>query len=139
MIAYGNNSPQAMARIVAMMIVTDGHIDDREIDLMDRLDVYAMLGLTRSDFMAVARAYCHTLVSEAEEHGSTLALDPTRVDKAMSEVTEPGKRTLVAKLLIAVMAADHRARLSEEALLDHVLSGWALERTDVVAALVAQT
>ena len=35
---YPRNSPQAAARIVALTLLADGHIDKAEIDTLDRVD-----------------------------------------------------------------------------------------------------
>jgi uncharacterized tellurite resistance protein B-like protein len=131
---YVQNSPEAMARVVAMMIVTDAHIDDREIALLDRLDAYTMLGLTRSEFMAVSRDYCSELVAEAEEFGTSALLDPDRADYVISCVDVASRRLTVAKLLLGVIAADSQQRESELVLFDHILDRWGITRDMVVIA-----
>jgi uncharacterized tellurite resistance protein B-like protein len=129
---YVQNSPEAMARVVAMMIVTDAHIDDREIALLDRLDAYTMLGLTRGEFMAVSRDYCSELVAEAEEFGTSALLDPDRADHVISCVDVASRRLTVAKLLLGVIAADSQQRESELVLFDHILDRWGITRDAVV-------
>jgi hypothetical protein len=91
---YTANSPDAMARVVAMMIVTDGHVDDREIAILDRLNAYELIGLSRNDFMRVAKNYCGTLVGEAEAHGETSLLDASRADRVIDCVDEKTKTTV---------------------------------------------
>jgi hypothetical protein len=131
---YEHNSPEAMARVIAMMIVTDGHIDSREISLLDRMDVYALLGLSRDDFMRVGRDYCAELVAEAEDFGATPVLDPDRADRVIDFVDVRERRLLVARLLVGVMAADLTERRSEKVLLAHILDRWGLTTDDVIAA-----
>jgi uncharacterized tellurite resistance protein B-like protein len=132
---YTPNSPEAMARILAMMIVTDAHVDDREIAILDRLDAYAIIGISRNDFMRVARDYCSQLVGEAEEHGETPLLDADRADRIIDCVEVPARRLLVARLLLAVLAADQQQRKSELVLYDHILDRWGISRDDVVSTL----
>ncbi len=86
---YAKNSSQAMSRVIAIMMVTDGAIDEREIAVLDQLNAYATLGLSRQEFMQVARDYCHDLVCEANAWGDTPLIDPHRTDHVLSAVTEP--------------------------------------------------
>jgi hypothetical protein len=132
MIQYSFNSPRAMARVIAMMIVTDGHIDDREIAVLDKLDAYTMLGLSRNDFMAVARDYCGELVKEAEQHGGSPAIDADRTDYVIDHIDMREQRLLVARLLLQVIAADKQHRKSERLVFEHILDRWALRLDDIV-------
>ncbi|WP_230370951.1 hypothetical protein [Paludibacterium denitrificans] len=47
---YLPNSAEAIARLLAMFVITDGNVDPREIDLLERLHVYDMLGIGRKQF-----------------------------------------------------------------------------------------
>jgi hypothetical protein len=132
---YATNSPEAMARVLAMMIVTDGHVDDREIAILDRLDAYQLIDLSRTDFMRVAKDYCGTLVNEAEAHGETSLLDASRADRVIDCVDIEEKRMLVARLLLAVLAADHLQRKSELILYAHILDRWGLSREEVTTGV----
>lgn len=132
---YTPNSPEAMARILAMMIVTDAHIDDREIAILDRLDAYAILGLSRNEFMRVAQDYCTQLVKEAEEHGETPLLDADRADAIIDCVDVPSRRLIVARLLLAVLAADQQQRESELVLYGHILDRWNISRDEVAKTM----
>jgi hypothetical protein len=132
---YTPNSPEAMARILAMMIVTDAHIDDREIAILDRLDAYAILGLTRNEFMRVAQDYCTQLVKEAEEHGETPILDADRADTVIDCVDVPSRRIIVARLLLAILAADQQQRESELVLYAHILDRWNISREEVAKTM----
>jgi hypothetical protein len=133
--AYAQNSPEAMSRVVAMMIVTDAHIDDREIAVLDRADAYQSLGISRENFMRVARDYCGDLVAEAHELGETLLIDPDRVDNVIDCIDLADHRVVVARLLLIVMAADHKQEHGELALLDHIFDRWHLTH-DLVAGTV---
>ncbi len=128
---YAPNSPEALSRVVAMMIVTDAHIDDREIAVLDRADAYQSLGISRENFMRVARDYCSELVAEASELGETLLVDPDRVDKVIDCVDQVDEQIAAARLLLMVMAADAKQERSELALLDHIFDRWQLTHDQV--------
>ena len=132
---YFPNSPQAMSRIIAMMIVTDAHIDDREIDALDQSNAYALLGLSRQEFMLIARDYCSDLVAEAEEYGESALLDPDRTDRIIECVDVREKRQLVARLLIGIVGADKTERKSERIVLHHILDRWGMSREEIAASI----
>ncbi len=63
---YPANSPQAAARIVALTAVADGDIGDAEIEWLDRLGVYAQLGLARQELHALLDTFCEDLLSSEQ-------------------------------------------------------------------------
>jgi uncharacterized tellurite resistance protein B-like protein len=128
---YALNSPEAMSRVIAMMIVADGDIDDREIAILDKLNAFESLDISRKDFMRVARDYCGDLVRNAEAHGSTPLLDPKRTDAVIDTITERAPRLIVAQLLLAVVSADHDHGEGELILFAHILDRWNLTRDEV--------
>jgi hypothetical protein len=132
--SYIPNSPEAMARVVAMMIVTDAHVDTRELAVLDNLKAYEALGMTREDFMRVSRDYCSQLVEEAEDSGDVPLVDPSRADAVIDCVEVTQKRLIVAKLLLAVLNADLEHDEFELILFEHVLDRWSLTRDDVLSA-----
>ena len=132
---YALNSPEAMSRVVAMMIVTDAHIDDREIAVLDRADAYQSLGISREKFMRVARDYCSELVAEASELGETLLIDPDRVDNVIDCIDQVDEQIVAARLLLIVMAADYKQEKSELALLDHIFDRWQLTHDQVAGTV----
>jgi hypothetical protein len=131
---YTANSPEAMSRVLAMMIVADAKIDDREIAILDKLNAFASLGISRKDFMAVARDYCGDLVHHAEAQGSTPLIDPKRTDDVIDRVTERAPRLIVAQLLWAIVSADRHHDDGELVLFAHILDRWKLTRGEVAEA-----
>ncbi len=133
--SYALNSPKAMSRIVAMMIVTDARIDDREIAVLDREDAYHSLGISREKFMRVARDYCGDLGAEAHVQGETLLMDPDRVDTVIDCVDRGEQCAVVARLLLIVLAADQEQERGELALFEHVCNRWHLTHDQVAGTV----
>jgi uncharacterized tellurite resistance protein B-like protein len=131
---YATNSPEAMSRVLAMMIVADAKIDDREITILDRLSAFASLNISRKDFMAVARDYCGDLRRHAEVEGSTPLIDPNRTDAVIDAVTERRPRLIVAQLMWAIVSADRHHDEGELVLFSHILDRWKLARGEVAEA-----
>lgn len=129
------NSPQALARVLAMVLVADNSIDDRELEVLDRLDAWSRLGLPRGAFLAVAEA------EDARLHGRFtdkpwLSLDDSRViDEALAAVEDPSARLLVCRLAAGVVTADGCVREAERLVYDHLLMRWRIDRQQVAEAI----
>ena len=60
---YPRNSPQAAGRILALALLSDGHLSKRELDVLDRLDAHVRLGLGRTELHTVVHGFCEDLLS----------------------------------------------------------------------------
>ncbi|WP_244123163.1 hypothetical protein [Burkholderia gladioli] len=56
--SYPRNSPQAAARIVALVLIADGHIDRREEQVIETLGIARKLGLGTAEFERIVQALC---------------------------------------------------------------------------------
>ena len=88
--SYPRNSPQAAARILALAMLSDGHLTMRELDVLDRLNAPAQLGLGRADLHAVLHGFCDDLLAtrvrhEAPVFGPTSALHPNQINSLPAE------------------------------------------------------
>jgi hypothetical protein len=133
--SYVQNSPEAMARVVAMMIVTDTQLDQREIAVLDATEAYQRMGLTRARFMAVARDYCGDLVQLADEKRGVALLDPKLVNQVIDCVDDEKKRVLVSRILASIIPADNHQGEGELVLFEHILDRWALSRDRLAMAI----
>jgi hypothetical protein len=120
--SYSNDSPESLARVLAMAIVSDGSLDARELTVLDDLEAYALLGMDRSAFLRVARDFCGDLARREGDSISLLA--PDVFDPVVNAVTRPEHRKLIARLLIAVVGADQLHAQQERTLVNAVLRRW---------------
>jgi hypothetical protein len=128
---YPRNSAEAASRIVAMAIIGDASLDDGEIEVVDELRLYRLLGLTRGRFMDVMGDYCEDLLAEGAPRGRVQLLDPTRIDFIIDHVDDRRLRVAVCAMILNVIAADGSMRDSELAMLAHVLRRWGLALADL--------
>ena len=129
------DSPEALARVLAMMIVTDTELDPRELRMLDELDAFDRIGISRSRFLATARAYCADLSRRMGDRPLLHLSDVGLIDEVLQPVKDPAKRLLVARLGAASITADGRVQDIERVVFDHVLCRWGLTRTDVTRAI----
>lgn len=128
---YLPNSAEAIARLLAMFVITDGNVDPREIDLLERLHVYDMLGIGRKQFTQVLVDYCDDISDEAEHDGTIRLLDKERVEELLGDVTDHKKRLLTCVLAMDISKADGDISDSEIALLRFMMQRWNISLDDL--------
>jgi hypothetical protein len=133
------DSPEAMARAIALVMVIDTELDPTEIDVLDRLDAYGRLGLGRSRFMDVARDFCAGLRERMGDADHMSLADVSLIDECLAGVRSADKRLLVARMVAGVITADGRVHDIERMAYDHLLLRWGLTRRDVSQAILAES
>lgn len=128
------NSPKALARVLAMTMITDARLDDRELDVMDRLKLYDLVGMSRVQFSRVVEDYCEELLQAGSPDGRVNLLDQARINGIVDAVDDPGKRLLSARMVINILKADGRLEETELVLFRHILERWGLSLEALVAA-----
>jgi uncharacterized tellurite resistance protein B-like protein len=131
------DSPEALSRVVAMVMVADTELDPREMGELDAIDAFRRLGIPRARFADVARAYCADLSSRMGEQPWLSLADLALIDGVLARVRDPAKRLLVARLCAAVITADGRVAEIERLVYDHMLARWGLTRRQVSQAILA--
>lgn len=131
------DSPEAMARVLAMMIVTDTELDPRELDMLEQLDAFDRIGITRDDFRATARHYCAELGSRMGDRAWLQLSDVVLIDEILRPVQGTAQRLLVARLSAAIITADGRVHDIERLVFDHMLARWGLTRAAISRAILA--
>ncbi|QDQ28565.1 hypothetical protein FNU76_20640 [Chitinimonas arctica] len=131
---YPANSPEAMARLLVMLMMSDGNFDPREIDSLETLHIYEALGISRTRFIEVLHAYCNDLSDEADEQGRIQLVDRQRIEDLLDTVTEPKKQLLLATLSLDMAKADRSISDPELAVYSHMLERWHLTLDDIEAA-----
>jgi uncharacterized tellurite resistance protein B-like protein len=131
------NSPEALARVLAMTMITDARLDDQELDVMDRLRLYDLIGMSRLQFSRVVEAYCEEILQGGSPDGRVNLLDRARVDPIVDAVDDPEKRLLAARMVINILKADGRLEETELALFRHILERWGLSLEALVGAPAA--
>lgn len=131
---YPHNSPKAMARILAMVMVADGHMDERELDLLEQLKLYDILAINRRDFIEVLHDYCEELAESADTDGKVHPVDRVRIDALLDTVEEPKKRLLLCAMVLDMSKADAEFSEIEMAILTHMLDRWHLTLEDIETA-----
>lgn len=128
---YPINSPEAIARLLAMFMISDGNMDPRELDLLEKVNVYDLIGLSRKQFAQVLTDYCDDISDEAEQDGTIHLLDTDRIETMLAEVTNPAKRILACVLAMDISKSDGTISDPEIVLLRHMMKEWNISLDDL--------
>ena len=131
---YPRNSPEAMARIIALILLADGDLDDGEVEMLDDLGVYDRLGVSRKTFIRVVQEYFEDLLHD--DTGDRIRLlDAKRLDVVLDGVDDDKKRVDLAAMMLSLISADGNMNDAELATLRHVLAHWGLTLEQIEANL----
>jgi len=122
---YPQNSPQAAARILALVLISDGHICQSEIDALNHQEMEHQLGLAPGGFAQVVHTLCEDMLMWGG-HGANLTggLDPSTLALLLAEVDAPALRLTVLRLADAAVTADHHVSESEAQVLTALYQHW---------------
>lgn len=105
--SYPRNSPEAAARIVALVLISDGHVCRSEIETLQRLEVEPALGLAPGAFAQVMHTLCDDLLTGAYAGGSLMcSVDDATLAALLAEVDDPVLQAQVLRLASAAAEAD---------------------------------
>lgn len=121
---YATNAPEAAARVLTMMMLSDMRLSDEELEALDRLGAYEILGLSKRAFSDVFQAYCEDLRTADAPGGRLPLIDRDRVDQVLDAVTDPQRRIALARLMVCLAKADGRLCDAESTVLGYALTRW---------------
>lgn len=101
--SYPHNSPEAAARIVALMLISDGHVSSSEVDTLKDLGAERELGLEPQRLPHIVHTLCEELLATGSGTGALMiSVDDGLLAALMSEISDP---VLQEKVLLLAMAA----------------------------------
>lgn len=126
--SYPQNSPEAAARIVAMMMLADGHACHSETAAMDNLPPHESLGISREVLLDVMQDFCQDIQTCGQHRWSdTNCLDAQTIRSFMAEIDDPYLRRKLLKLCAAVIEADRHVSEGESLLLGAAVASWGMQ------------
>jgi uncharacterized tellurite resistance protein B-like protein len=128
--SYRPNSPEAAGRILALVLVADGHVCRTEFEQLERLGAAAALGLPEGALPRLVHELCEDLLAAAYGSGSMMAsVDDATLAALLAEVDEPSLRAEVLRLAQAAAVADRHLAEGETIVLDAARRHWGLAET----------
>ena len=124
--SYDRNSPEAAARIIALVLIADGHVCQSELDALDRLDASRELGLAPGALPCILQTLCEDLLLDAYGGARSSRVDSGTLASLMAEVDEPALQRTVVRLAEGAANADRYLAEGESIVLEGMRRGWHL-------------
>lgn len=131
--SYPRNSPQAAGRIVALVLIADGHVCRTEFDVLQRLDAAGRLGLAPDELPRIVQQLCEDLLLGDPMGGGAGRLDEHALAALMAEVDDPALQHLALQLATAAARADAHLAEGEAVILAAARRHWGLEAAHAAA------
>lgn len=120
---YPNNSPQSAARIVILAMLADGHLSQAELDVLEKMDAYPRLGLSRTELHTLLHTFCEDMLPSLS-WADARSFSPQALNSYLAEVDDADLRLTVLQLCAQVIEADRHIADAECELLTSVLARW---------------
>ena len=137
--SYPRNSPAAAARVVALVLISDGHVSRSEFDALNQLDGVRTLGLEPNDMPGIVQTLCEDLLMEGFDGRSIMShVGDSLMFSLTAEVDDPQLQRQVLRLAALVVHADKHVSEGETAMLDAIHRMWKKSpfTADVVGAQI---
>ena len=129
---YATNSPEAMARLLALSMLADGGLDRSELNVMMRLGVLDRLGISETEFDEIVHLLCEDMLQCVPGiHHGQIELDEATIDSILLEIADPRLRKVLLKIMLAVVYADHSLSTGEAVLVSRAMQSWELDLTEI--------
>lgn len=136
--SYPRNSPEAAARIVALVLIADGNVCRSEFDTLNQLDAPRELGLEPDGMPRIVQSLCEDLLMGAHSGGCMMAgVDASALESLMAEVDEPALQRKVLRLAVAAALANQHLADGEALVLAAARRQWGLNRKEKTGGFVA--
>lgn len=125
--SYPLNSPEAAARIVSLVLISDGHVCSSEFDILKRLGAERELGLEPQLLPHIVHTLCEELLASGYETGSLMCnVDDSTLASLMAEISDPVLQRKVLRLSLAAARADGHLADGEILVVDAARRHWQL-------------
>ena len=125
--SYPHNSPEAAARIVALVLISDGHVCSSEFDVLKQLGAERELGLEPQLLPHIVHTLCEELLAGGYETGSLMCnVDDGALASLMAEISDPALQREVLRLSLAAARADGHLADGETLVVEAARHHWKL-------------
>ena len=120
---YETNSPQARARLLALSMVVDGHLDPAELQVLEDAPVLSDLGIDWTLFSEVLDELCSDMLGGTVRNGA-VEIGPALLDSVLAEITEPALQRQLLVAMLDIVEADARLAHAERLLVTRAGQCW---------------
>jgi len=133
-----SDNPDTMAGVLAMIMASHSESEPSEIRMLESLDGFASIGISKAQFMRLYGRYRSGPCQALCEHGQ-LTLDAMEVlDDLLGEVHDSRNRVLLCRLAACMLVADGHVEDVEREIYDRMLYRWGYTQSTVARAILAE-
>jgi len=114
------------AELVALTLLADGVLANREIDALDRHDIPKLLGVSRDQLIQAIVDHCRKSLQRPERIDPVRLIDIERFETMLDRIVDPALRETVCRAMLVLSKADGVICQPEQTLLRDVLTRWAI-------------
>jgi uncharacterized tellurite resistance protein B-like protein len=130
--SYTPDSPEAMARILALSMLADGGLDQSELEVVVTTKILDRIGMSPVDFDIVVKALCEDMLQSMRGYDyGKIELDRKAIDHLLSEIKSPQLQRLLLSVMLAVVDADDQLSDGEAVLISQAMEVWQLDLHEV--------
>ncbi|MBM5573375.1 TerB family tellurite resistance protein [Deefgea sp. CFH1-16] len=120
---YSVNSHEAVCRLLALSLVSDGGIDQSEFQAIRDSKVLTQLGISEHTLHEVMQGLCDDLIHHANGLNQ-LELDEVLIDQLLAEIDEPRLQMTVLRAMLGIVDADGWFADGEAVLIARAMACW---------------
>jgi tellurite resistance protein len=132
MVKRNPHDAEPLARLLALVVASNGRVDPRELSMLDQLDAFARLGVSRTRVVGLAQ----DCVRE-DGVAPPAAGGPWSLGELLDAVSDPAQQLLVCRLAAAVVTADGCVTLDERVVYTRMLARWGISEAMVTRAILS--
>ena len=122
---YATDSPQAVARLLALAMIVDGHMAPAELRAMHHSGILQRAGIDDDGFDQVVQEVCEDLLATAGKRcAGEVEIDARLLDSLLSEVADPALRMAAMKAMLDIVHADSVLDGRETLLIQRAFKAW---------------
>lgn len=123
--SYPRNSPEAAARIVALVLISDGNVCQSEVDALQHLQIEPTLGLPAGGFPQVVHTLCEDLLLASYGTATLVCgVDDDTLASLLAEVSDPRLQGQVLQFIAAATSADEHLADGEARIVEAARRLW---------------
>lgn len=137
--SHATDSPDALARILALSMIVDGHLSPSELRALHGAPCLEQAGVDADTFERAVHELCGDLLQAGPRPGGHVEIDAAMLDRVLDEIADPLLQVCMLKAMQGIVHADGLLDEREHLLVKRAARRW-FRRPDApaVSARTAQ-
>ena len=132
------DSPAAMAHVLAMVMATHSALDPNDIRMLESLDAFDSIGMSKARFLRVAERYRRGPCWALSGHRWLTLDDLAVIDAILDPIHDIRHRLLLCRIAGCIITADGRVEPIEHQIYDHMLLRWGHTASSLAQAILVE-